>query len=206
MRRWASLSLGSALFEGNLDCSSLIFIERVFRNFSCLAFDAEKYVPNCFFRRNFEWFAFSLDSGTSFIGVLMATESKPGDESGLPFEDPLQVPSDQKETIKMASDEHAEISLQSGEDNLGPANQASLDELMAYLQKGLNSLKGLDLNGFQQIYPVFLSIFWRCDCCTDFGDCVKYSAFNKSLAFDWRFAWWGFGAVWVGHCDPLCIV
>tara|TARA_B100001939_G_scaffold342384_1_gene353444 strand:- start:493 stop:1062 length:570 start_codon:yes stop_codon:yes gene_type:complete len=112
-----------------------------------------------FFRRNFEWFAFSLDSGTSFIGVLMATESKPGDESGLPFEDPLQVPSDQKETIKMASDEPAEISLQSGEDNLGPANQASLDELMAYLQKGLNSLKGLDLNGFQQIYPVFLSIF-----------------------------------------------
>lgn len=89
----------------------------------------------------------------------MATESKPGDESGLPFEDPLQVPSDQKETIKMASVEPAEISLQSGEDNLGPTNQASLDELMAYLQKGLNSLKGLDLNGFQQIYPVFLSIF-----------------------------------------------
>ena len=89
----------------------------------------------------------------------MATESKPGDESGLPFEDPLQVPSDQKETIKMASDEPAEISLQSGEDNLGPTNQASLDELMAYLQKGLNSLKGLDLSGFQQIYPVFLSIF-----------------------------------------------
>lgn len=111
-----------------------------------------------FFRRNFEWFAFSLDSGTSFIGVFMATESKPGDESGLPFEDPLQVPSDQKETIKMASDEPAEISLQSGEDNLGPTNQASLDELMAYLQKGLNSLKGLDLNGFQQIYPVVLSI------------------------------------------------
>lgn len=88
----------------------------------------------------------------------MATESKPGDESGLPFEGPLQVPSDQKETIKMASDEPAEISLKSGEDNLGPTNQASLDELMAYLQKGLNSLKGLDLNGFQQIYPVFLSI------------------------------------------------
>ena len=88
----------------------------------------------------------------------MATESKSGAESGLPFEDPLQVPIDQTETIKMASDDPAEISLQSGKDDLGPTAQSSLDELMVYLQKGLNSLKGLNLNGFQQIYPVFLSI------------------------------------------------
>ena len=79
----------------------------------------------------------------------MATESKSGAESDLPFEDPLQEPSDQMETIKMASDDPAEISLQSGEDDLGPATQSSLDELMVYLQKGLNSLKGLNLNGFQ---------------------------------------------------------
>ena len=88
----------------------------------------------------------------------MATESKSGAESGLPFEDPLQVPSVQMETIKMASDDPAEISLQSCKDDLGPTTQSSLDELMVYLQKGLNSLKGLNLNGFQQIYPVFLSI------------------------------------------------
>ena len=88
----------------------------------------------------------------------MATESKSGAESGLPFEDPLQAPIDQTETIKMASDDPAEISLQSGKDDLGPTAQSSLDELMVYLQKGLNSLKGLNLNGFQQIYPVFLSI------------------------------------------------
>ena len=37
-------SLGSALFQGNLDCSSLIFIEGVFRNFSRFTFDAEKCV------------------------------------------------------------------------------------------------------------------------------------------------------------------
>ena len=110
------------------------------------------------FLRNFESFTFPLDSGASFIRVVMATESKAGAESGLPFEDPLQVPSDQKEIIKMASDDSAEISLQSGADDLGPTTQASLDELMVYLQKGLNSLKGLNLNGFQQIYPVFLSI------------------------------------------------
>ena len=88
----------------------------------------------------------------------MATESKSGADSGLPFEDPLQVPSDKTEAIKMASDDPAEISLQSSEDDLGPTTQSSLDELMAYLQKGLNSLKGLNLNGFQQIYPIFLSI------------------------------------------------
>ena len=88
----------------------------------------------------------------------MATESKSGAESDLPFEDPLQEPSDQMETIKMASDDPAEISLQSGADDLRPATQSSLDELMVYLQKGLNSLKGLNLSGFQQIYPVFLSI------------------------------------------------
>ena len=88
----------------------------------------------------------------------MATESKAGVESGLPFEDPLQVPNDQAETIKIASDDPAEISLQSGEDHLGPTTQSSLDELMVFLQKGLNSLKGLNFNGFQQLYPVYLSI------------------------------------------------
>ena len=88
----------------------------------------------------------------------MSTESKAGAESGLPFEDPLKVPSDKRETIKMASDDPAEISLQSAAHDLGPTAQSSLDELMVYLQKGLNSLKGLNLNGFQQIYPVFLSI------------------------------------------------
>ena len=88
----------------------------------------------------------------------MATESKAGAESGLPYEDPLQAPSDQTETIKMASDNPAEISLQSGEDDLGPTTQSSLDELMVFLQKGLNSLKGLNFNGFQQLYPVYLSI------------------------------------------------
>lgn len=88
----------------------------------------------------------------------MATESKAGAESGLPFEDPLQVPRDQTETIKMASDDPTEISLQSAADDLGPTAQSSPDGLMVYLQNGLNSLKGLNLNGFQQIYPVFLSI------------------------------------------------
>ena len=88
----------------------------------------------------------------------MATQSQAEAQSGLPFEDPIQVPSDQLEPIKMASNEPAEITLQPGAEDLEQETQSSLDELMVYLQKGLNSLKGLNLNGFQQIYPVFLSI------------------------------------------------
>lgn len=88
----------------------------------------------------------------------MAAESQAGAESGLPFKDPFQAPSDQSEPIKMASDEPAEIILQKGCNDLDHATQSSLDELMGVLEKGLDSLKGLNLHGFQQIYPVFLSI------------------------------------------------
>ena len=62
------------------------------------------YLSFCF-QRIFEWFAFPLDSGTSFIGVVMATDSKSGAERDLSNEDPLQVPSDQTETIKIAFDD-----------------------------------------------------------------------------------------------------
>ena len=55
----------------------------------------------------------------------MSTDSKAEAESGLPFEEPIQVPSYQMETIKMASDEPAEISLQSGGDDLGSTTQSS---------------------------------------------------------------------------------
>ena len=88
----------------------------------------------------------------------MAAEFQAGAESGLPFKEPFQTPSDQSEPIKMASDEPAEISLQPGADALEQASQSSLDELMGFLEKGLDSLKGLNLQGFQQIYPIFLSI------------------------------------------------
>ena len=89
----------------------------------------------------------------------MATESRAEAEHGLPFEVPLQEPSDQAEPIKLASDEPAEISLQQDADCVDHPTQLGLDELMGYLAKGLDSLKGLNLNGFRQIYTIFLSIF-----------------------------------------------
>ena len=87
----------------------------------------------------------------------MTVESQAGVESGLPFKEPLQSPSDQSEPIKIASDP-AEMTLQPDAGDLEQVTQPSLDELMGYLGKGLDSLKGLNLQGFQQIYPVFLSI------------------------------------------------
>ena len=89
----------------------------------------------------------------------MATESRAGAEHGLPFEEPLQDPIDQAEPIKLASDEPAEISLQQDADCVDHPAQLGLDELIGYLAKGLESLKGLNLQGFQQIYTIFLSIF-----------------------------------------------
>ena len=89
----------------------------------------------------------------------MAAESRAGAEHGLPFEEPLQDPIDQAEPIKLASDEPAEISLQQDADCVDHPTQLGLDELIGYLAKGLESLKGLNLQGFQQIYTIFLSIF-----------------------------------------------
>ena len=88
----------------------------------------------------------------------MATESRAGAEYGLPFEEPLQDPGDQTEPIKLASDEPAEISLQQDADCVDHPTQLGFDELMGYLAKGLDSLKGLNLHGFQQVYTIFLSI------------------------------------------------
>ena len=99
-----------------------------------------------------------LDSGVLFIGVVVATESQAEAQSGLPFEDPIQAPSDQSEPIRMASAEPAEISLKSDSNHPEHVTQSSLDELMGYLEKGFGSLKGVNLHQFQQIYPVFLSI------------------------------------------------
>ena len=87
----------------------------------------------------------------------MTTESQSGAEPGLPFKDPLEATPAQAESIKIAS-EPAEITLQPSEAECEQDPQPTLDELLAYLSKGVDALKGLNLQGFQQIYPVFLGI------------------------------------------------
>ena len=87
----------------------------------------------------------------------MTTESQSGAEPGLPFKNPLEATPSQSESIKMAS-EPADITLQPSEAERDQELQPTLDELLAYLSKGVDALKGLNLQGFQQIYPVFLGI------------------------------------------------
>ncbi|EAU73508.1 hypothetical protein RS9916_28404 [Synechococcus sp. RS9916] len=87
----------------------------------------------------------------------MTTDSQSGAEDRLPFKDPQESVPAQAEPIKMAS-EPAELSLQSPTPGLEEPSRQSLEELLGYLSKGLDVLKGLNLQGFQQIYPAFLAI------------------------------------------------
>ena len=87
----------------------------------------------------------------------MTTESQSGAEPGLPFKDPHESTTAQADSIKMAS-EPSEITVQPSEADREQDPQPTLDELLTYLSKGVDALKGLNLQGFQQIYPVFLGI------------------------------------------------
>ena len=87
----------------------------------------------------------------------MTTESQSGAEPGLPFKDPLEATPAQAEPIKMASDP-GDITLHPSEADREQDPQPTFDELLDYLSKGVDALKGLNLQGFQQIYPVFLGI------------------------------------------------
>jgi len=87
----------------------------------------------------------------------MATESQSGAQGALPFKDPLETVPGQAEPIQVALDP-AELSLRTPAADSEESSQPSLDELLGFLGKGIALLKGLNLQGFQQIYPVFLAI------------------------------------------------
>ena len=87
----------------------------------------------------------------------MTADSQSGAEDRLPFKEPLESVPAQAEPIKVASDP-AELSVQSSAAGLEQPSQQNLVELLGYLRKGFDVLKGLNLQGFQQIYPVFLAI------------------------------------------------
>ena len=77
----------------------------------------------------------------------MTTDSQSGAEDRLPFKDPSESVPAQAEPIKVAS-EPAELSLQSPAPAPEQPSDQSLDELLGYLSKGLDVLKGLNLQGF----------------------------------------------------------
>lgn len=86
------------------------------------------------------------------------TPEPPNDaDSGLPFKEPVQAATDATDPIATPS-EPGQISLQAEGHEREEPTEPSLHELLNYLRQGLASLKGLNLQGFQLIYPVFLSI------------------------------------------------
>ena len=87
----------------------------------------------------------------------MTGESQSGPDSGLPYKDPLEAVAGQPESVQ-APPEPAELSLRSPASDLDVASQSSLDDLLSYLGKGFDVLKGLNLRGFLQIYPIFVAI------------------------------------------------
>ena len=91
------------------------------------------------------------------LGYVMTTDSQSGAEDRLPFKDPSESVPAQAEPIKVAS-EPAELSLQSPAPGPEQPSDQSMDELLRYLSKGLDVLKGLNLQCFQEIYPAFLAI------------------------------------------------
>ena len=88
---------------------------------------------------------------------VMAAESPSGADGGLPFKDAPEAAPRQAESIPVPLDP-TELSLRSSAADLDASTQPSFDEMIGYLGKGFDVLSGLNLQGFQQIYPVFLAI------------------------------------------------
>ena len=99
-----------------------------------------------------------MESGGLSMQTVMKSESPNDAGSGLPFKEPVQAASAAADPIPMPS-EPGQISRQADGDEREEPAEANLQQLLNYLRQGLESLKGLNLQGFQQIYPVVLSIF-----------------------------------------------
>ena len=83
----------------------------------------------------------------------MSTDSA----SGLPFKDAIQDPEAKPDSIKIASGS-TEISLRPDANQIERSTPPSFNEVVDYISNGLDTLKGLNFNSFQYIYPVFLFI------------------------------------------------
>ena len=98
-----------------------------------------------------------MESGGLSMQTVMTSESPNDAGSGLPFKEPVQAASAAADPIPMPS-EPGQISRQADGDEREEPSEANLQQLLNYLRQGLESLKGINLQGFQLIYSVFLSI------------------------------------------------
>ena len=89
----------------------------------------------------------------------------------LPFKEPDVVspielnsgeakqPQSLPEPVIAVAPEAGEIDVVSSQDEDSKETPPNVSQLFEYLKQGMESLRGLNLEGFRHIYPVFLSIF-----------------------------------------------
>ena len=123
------------------------------RSLASPVIDTENYVHGFHFPKKFLIHTIFLDSYIRFTSVVLSTDSV----SGLPFKEAIQDPEAKPESIKMASGP-TEISLRTDENEIERPTPPSFSEVVDYISNGFDTLKGLNFNSFQHIYPVFLSI------------------------------------------------
>ncbi len=89
----------------------------------------------------------------------------------LPFKEPdvvspielnsgeAEQPQSLPEPVIAVAPEAGEIDVVSAQDEDSKETPPNVSQLFEYLKQGMESLRGLNLEGFRHIYPVFLSIF-----------------------------------------------
>ncbi|WP_245407311.1 CAAD domain-containing protein [Synechococcus sp. WH 8020] len=89
----------------------------------------------------------------------------------LPFKEPdvvspielnsgeAEQPQSLPEPVIAVAPEAGEIDVVSSQDEDSKETPPNVSQLFEYLKQGMESLRGLNLEGFRHIYPVFLSIF-----------------------------------------------
>lgn len=92
-------------------------------------------------------------------------------QEDLPFKEPdvvspielnsgeAEQPQSLPEPVIAVAPEGGEIDVVSSQDEDSKETPPNVSQLFEYLKQGMESLRGLNLEGFRHIYPVFLSIF-----------------------------------------------
>ena len=92
-------------------------------------------------------------------------------QEDLPFKEPdvvspielnsgeAEQPQSLPEPVIAVAPEAGEIDVVSSQDEDSKETPPNVSQLFEYLKQGMESLRGLNLEGFRHIYPVFLSIF-----------------------------------------------
>lgn len=93
----------------------------------------------------------------------------PGSSGDLPFKEPVDkselnlgldpIRSDEVQSVEIAKSPSSAVEAPSSLESEDHGDELSVSHLLQQLSLGLDSLKQLNLEGFKQIYPIFLIVF-----------------------------------------------